>query len=133
MGAGAGVVSDPDAEVLDLQGALLVDLGLSSAPCRSQPNQSTYHVQADDFTVRLLDLSELHQEVPETRLRNHGVWRKDPHSVQLGRWVCLGGQMAANDLVFCETTCTQKVSFIFQIVPDFVSVDRVGRGDAAVT
>jgi len=62
------------------------------------------HVEADNFTVGLLDLSELHQEVPETRLCDDSVDRKNSHPVQLGRRVCLGGQMAANDLVFCETT-----------------------------
>jgi hypothetical protein len=66
--------------------------------------KATHHVQRNDFTVRLFDLSELHQEVPETRLCNHGVWRKDSHSVQLWRWVCLGGQVAADDLVFRKTT-----------------------------
>jgi hypothetical protein len=64
----------------------------------------TYLVKADDFTVGLLDLSQLHQEVPESRLCNHGVWCKYAHPVQLWGWVRLGGQVAANDLVFCETT-----------------------------
>jgi hypothetical protein len=76
--------------------------------------RNTYHIQANDLAVRLLDLSELHQEVPETRLCNHGVWCKDSHPVQLWRWVCLGGQMAANDLVFCETTYGNCVSFVLQ-------------------
>jgi hypothetical protein len=67
-------------------------------------NTNTHHVQANDLTVRLLDLSQLHQEVPETGLCDNGVGRKDPHAVQLGRWVCLGRQMAANDLIFCKTT-----------------------------
>merc|ERR1711977_593778 len=56
VGTRARIVSDPDTEVLDLHWALLVD-----------------NVQADDLSVRLLDLAELHQEVPETRLCNHGV------------------------------------------------------------
>jgi len=66
--------------------------------------QGTYHVQADNLSVRLLDLSQLHQEVPETRLCNNGVWCKNSHAVQLWRWGCLRWQMAADDLVFCEAT-----------------------------
>lgn len=64
----------------------------------------TYNVQADDLSICLLDLSQLHQEVPETRLCNHGVDRKDSHTVELGGWVCLSWQMTANDLVFGKTT-----------------------------
>lgn len=48
VGAGARVVLDPDTEVLDLLGLLLVDL-----------------VYGDDLTVGLLDLAELAKEVPE--------------------------------------------------------------------
>ena len=68
---------------------------------------STYHVQADDLSVRLLNLSQLHQEIPETRLCNHSVGCKYSHPVQLWRGVCLRWQMAANDLVFCETTYSE--------------------------
>ena len=75
-------------------------------PIRKEP---TYNVDADDLTVGLLDLSELHQEVPETRLCNNSVWGKNSHSVQLWRWVCLGWQVAANDLVFIETTYKEKL------------------------
>jgi hypothetical protein len=105
VGAGAGVVSDPDTEVLDLQRSLLVNLGNSQLVCIPVASiKTTHHIQADDLSVRLLDLSELHQEVPETRLCNHSVWCKDSHPVQLWCWVCLRRQMAADDLVFCETT-----------------------------
>ena len=105
VGSGAGVVSDPDTKVLDLQWTLLVDLEKILAPAFVLQCQNTYDVDADDLSVRLLDLSELHQEVPETRLCNHGVGRKDSHSVQLGSWVGICRQMAANDLVFRKTTC----------------------------
>lgn len=64
----------------------------------------TYDVKGNDLSVGLLDLAELHQEVPEAGLGNHSVWRKNAHAVQLWRWVCLGWQMAANDLILCETT-----------------------------
>lgn len=65
---------------------------------------ATYHVQADDLSVGLLDLAELHQEVPKTRLCDNSVGCKDSHPVQLWRGVGLGWQMAANDLVFRKTT-----------------------------
>lgn len=104
VGSGAGIISDPDAEVLDLQRALLRDLHFIRQNFHVQKRKDTHHVDADDFSIGLLDLSQLHQEVPETGLCNHGVWRKYSHSVELGRWVCLGWQMAADDLVFCETT-----------------------------
>lgn len=108
VGAGTRIVTDPDTEVLDLERALLVDLEnyVNYVPNISRMNL-TYHVQADDLTVGLLDLAELHQEVPEAGLGDHSVRRKYAHAVQLWRWVCLGGQMAADDLVFCEATCIE--------------------------
>jgi hypothetical protein len=39
--------------------------------------------------------------------------------------------MAANDLVFCETTCGNKVSFALQFRPMLVCVDRVERGECS--
>ena len=66
VGAGARVVSDPDAEVLDLLGALLVDLGMSV--CLLVPTSTlfaTHLVDGDNLAVRLLDLAELAKEVPE--------------------------------------------------------------------
>ena len=70
----------------------------------SQATQITYHVQANDLAVRLLDLSELHQEVPEAGLGDDLIGGEDPHAVQLGGRVGLGRQMAPNDLVFLKTT-----------------------------
>ena len=87
VGAGAGVVSDPDAKVLDLERSLLVD-----------------DVQGDNLAVRLLNLSQLHQEVPEAGFGDHIVWCENAHAVQLGRRVGVRGQMATNDLVFLEAT-----------------------------
>ena len=63
----------------------------------------TYHVDADDLAVGLLDLAELHHEEPESRLSDHRVGGEDPHAVQLGGRIGLGGQMAPDDLVFVET------------------------------
>lgn len=86
VGAGARVVTQPDAEVLDLGGTLLVD-----------------HVEADDFTVGLLHLLQLGEEVPEARLGHHCVGSEDAHAVELGRGIRLGGQVAPDDLVLVET------------------------------
>lgn len=63
----------------------------------------TYHIDADDLTVGLLDLAELGQEVPEPGLSDNSVGREDAHAVQLGRGVSLGGQVTPNDLVLGET------------------------------
>lgn len=87
VGTGARVVTDPDTEVLDLERVLLGDL-----------------VHGDDLAVGLLDLLELHQEVPETGLGNDLIGGKNAHAVELGGGVALGGQMAANDLVLLKTT-----------------------------
>lgn len=119
VGARARVVADPDTEVLNLQRALLVDL---NRMCEPNPQliapggdssggrwpifrlEVTYHIEADDLTVGLLDLLELGQEVPEARLGHNSVRRKDAHAVQLGRRVRLGGQVTPDDLVLVETT-----------------------------
>jgi hypothetical protein len=74
VSAGAGVVADPDTEVLDLLGALLVDLANVSIPLFLPSVQThlvscavcgTHLVDGDDLAVRLLNLSELAEEVPE--------------------------------------------------------------------
>lgn len=50
---------------------------------------ATHLVYGDDLAVRLLDLSELAQEVPEPRLSNNLVGRKNAHAVDLGGGVGL--------------------------------------------
>lgn len=87
----AGVVAEPDAEVLDLLGVLLVD-GLD----------------ANDLAGSLLDLSQTSQEVPESGLGDRGVGSEDGHAVHVRGRVGLGGQMAPNDLVFLKTTYNMK-------------------------
>jgi hypothetical protein len=87
VGTGARVVADPDAEVLDLLGVLLVQ-----------------RLDADNLTGSLLDLSETAQEVPETGLGDGLVGREDGHAVQGRRGVSLCGQMAPDDLEFLKTT-----------------------------
>lgn len=69
-----------------------------------------YHVDGDDLTSRLLDFSELHEKVPESRLCNDWVVGEDSHSVEFRGWIGFGWQMAADDLVFLEATCEQSVS-----------------------
>jgi len=64
VGARARVVADPDTEVLDFQGLLLVDL-----------------VDADNFTAGLLDFLQLPQEIPETGLCDDLIRRKDTHAI----------------------------------------------------
>lgn len=62
--ARAGVVTEPNTEVLDLQRLLLV-----------------YHGDIEYLTARLLHFLELPQEIPETRLGDDFVRRKDAHAV----------------------------------------------------
>ena len=87
MCARSRVVSEPDTEVLDFEGPLLVDL-----------------VQSDDLAVRLLDLSQLHEEVPESRLGYDCVVCEYAHAVEFRGWVGVGGKMATDHLVFVEAT-----------------------------
>jgi len=64
----------------------------------------SYLVQSDDLAIRLLDLAQLGQEVPEPGLGDYVVRGEDAHPVQLGGLVGLSGQMAADDLVFLKAT-----------------------------
>lgn len=57
-----GIVSQPDTEVLDLQRSLFV-----------------LALDRDNFTSCLLELAELTQEIPETRLGNDVIWSEDDH------------------------------------------------------
>ena len=65
---------------------------------------ATHLVQRDDLTVRLLDLAELAEEVPEPRLGDNIVGRKNTHAVDLRGGVGLAGEVAADDLVFLEAS-----------------------------
>lgn len=112
VGTGARVVAEPDAEVLDLKRTLLGDLEVVviSSNSISAEFTPTYHVQGNDLAVGLLQLAELSKEVPEPRLGDNSVRRKDAHAVQLGRGVRLGGQVTPNNLVLVKTPCDVSVS-----------------------
>lgn len=64
----------------------------------------TYDVERNNLAVGLLDLPELAEEIPEPRLGDNVVGRKDAHAVQLRGLVGLRRQVAADDLIFCKTT-----------------------------
>lgn len=89
--AGARVVTDPDAKVLDLERALLMD-----------------DIERHNLAGRFLDLSQLLEEIPKSGLGDHSVGSENTHAVEFGGWIGLSWQMAANDLVFLETTWTQN-------------------------
>jgi len=86
VSTGSGVVSNPDTKVLNLGWLSLAD-----------------DVQSNDFTRSLLDLVQLLQEVPVSRLGDNIVWSKDSHSEQLWLWDGLGWESSSNDLVFVQT------------------------------
>lgn len=77
----------------------------NTAPCAVT---ATHLVDRDDLAVGLLDLAELAEEVPEPRLGDDHVVRKNAHAVDLGGRVGLSGQMAPNDLVFLEATWSSQ-------------------------
>lgn len=124
--AGAGVVAKPDTKVLDLEGLLFVDLrtrqdGAGQLPFRlpferlqGLPTTLTPMISPLAFLTffsclhRSYDLHGRYasdyapQEVPEARLGDDFIGRKNAHTVDLGSRVGLGGQMAPDDLVFLE-------------------------------
>jgi len=77
-----GVVTDPDAEVLDLQGLLFVNA-----------------IDTNDLAVCFFDLLQLSQEVPEAGFSDDLVQCKNAHTVNLGVRLRLCGQVTTNDLV----------------------------------
>jgi len=93
VGAGARVVADPDAKVLDLLGVLLVQ-----------------RLDADNLTSGLLDLLETADKVPEAGLGDRGVGGEDGHAVQRGLGVGLGGQVAPDNLILLKATCEEEQS-----------------------
>ena len=82
------IISDPHTEVLHFEGPLLVQ-----------------HVERNNFAIRLLDLSEFHEEVPEAGFRDYSVGSEDAHAVEFRGRVGVCGEVAADDLVFVKATC----------------------------
>lgn len=80
--ARTGVVTQPDAKVLDLNWRCLVHL-----------------LQGHNFAGGLLELLQLTQKVPETGFGDNVVGSEDAHLVQRRLWLLLAWQLAANDLV----------------------------------
>lgn len=112
VGAGTRVVSEPDAEVLDLLRVLLVDL-LACKNFRQTKRfkmGSTNGLDTDNLASSLLDLPQTAQEVPETGLGDRLVGGEDGHAVHGGGRVGLRGQVAPDNLIFLKTTCEYKVS-----------------------
>ena len=70
---------------------------------RSELLQDSYQVDSDDLAIRLLDLPQLHQKVPEPRFSDDFVWCKYSHAVKLRRRICICWQMTSDDLIFVET------------------------------
>lgn len=85
VGAGAGVVAEPDAVVLDGAGVLLGEL---------------YAVE--DLAGGLLHFAELAHEVPEFGLGHRGVGGEDDHAVGFGVGVLVGAGLAAHYLVLAH-------------------------------
>ena len=121
VGTGTRVVTDPDTEVLDLQGLLLVNLKetnmvartacfgqLSHSAChlngcKGPHRDNTYNIDTNDFTIGLFDLFKLAEEVPEAGLGNNFVGCEDAHAVELGGGLSIGGQVPADDLIFLDS------------------------------
>jgi hypothetical protein len=59
----------------------------------------TYEVDRNNLTSSLLDLTELLQEVPETRLGNYNVGSKDAHTEKLRSNLLGGREFTTNHLI----------------------------------
>jgi len=82
VGSRSGVVSQPDPEVLDLEGVLLLDL-----------------LDGDDLSGGLLELTQLTQEVPEPGLSHDRVSGEEPLPVKGSDWLSLSRELAPDDCV----------------------------------
>ena len=109
MSTGAGIITDPDTEVLDFERALLVDLCFVTfwLVALLYPDfflRIAYHVQAHDLAIGLLDLLQLCEEVPESGFSDHSVSCEYAHAIQLWSRVGIGGQVTPDHLVFLKAT-----------------------------
>merc|ERR1719208_426701 len=96
MGARPGVVSQPDAEVLDLHWLPLLNL-----------------LHGDDLAGGLLELPELTQKVPESTLGDNGIWSEDPHSVKRSLWLIFSWCFTTNYFEFSQSSlCSHFKSLV---------------------
>lgn len=95
VGARTRIVTQPDAEVLDADGSALVDL-----------------LDRDDLTGGLLELLQLAQEIPETRLRDNVVRSEDSHLVEGSGGLLLSGQLAPDDFIFLQLLGASKEDIV---------------------
>lgn len=129
--SGAGVVTNPNAKVLDLLWALLADLAQALVP--QTPKAViviligvTYHAERNNLAIGLLHLLKLGEKIPETRLGDNGVRCEYAHTVQLWGWGGIGRKMAANDLVFLKATCEREP--LVSMTPALDHMLRVAAG-----
>ena len=66
----------------------------------SRELDKAYLIQAHNLTIGFLNLTQLHQEIPESGFCDYCICRKDPHTIQLRGGISLGGQMPPDNLVF---------------------------------
>lgn len=83
--SGARIVTNPYSKILHFQGLLFVD-----------------DVDSNYLSVGLFDLLQLSQEIPEPRFGDDIIGREDTHAVNLGIWLVLRREVAADDLIFSE-------------------------------
>merc|ERR1719431_2246924 len=93
VGAGPGVVLQPDSEILDLKRLPLSDL-----------------LHGHDLSGGFLELPKLPQEIPKARLCNNLVSGKNSHPVKRCYGLALGGELASDDTVFLQ--CTLALHFL---------------------
>lgn len=95
VGSRTGIVTQPDAEVLDPDGSALVDL-----------------LDRHDLTGGLLELLQLTQEIPETGLGDDVVGSEDSHLVERSGRLLLGGQLAPDDFIFLQLKRESKETIV---------------------
>lgn len=83
---------------------LPVHLDMRKYDANAAVDVDTYGVHGNNLTGSLLHLSQLTNKVPETRLGNRLVDGEDPHAVELGRGLLLGGKVASNHHVLSEAS-----------------------------
>jgi hypothetical protein len=65
-------------------------------------DEHTHNIDSNNLTTGFLDLVQLTEVVPESRLCDDIVGSKDSHPVQLGRGLIRRRKMSSNDLILDE-------------------------------